>query len=87
LDKITVVTDGKNILTTDVLDAEGNHILRVQEVHVFFEVTEMRPHGYFTRILQNEDGSTQVELDEHGEAQPVYLTEDVDFIEIQFKEE
>ncbi len=87
MDKITVFTDGKSIETTDVLDAEGNHILRVQEVHVAFEVLEKRPHGYLTRILQNEDGSTKVELDEHGEVQPVFLTEDVDFIEIKFKEE
>lgn len=87
MDKITVLTDGKNISTTDVLDADGNRIPRVQDLHVVFNVWERHPHGYITRILENEDGSTKLELDEHGEAQPVFLTEDVDFIEIQFKEE
>lgn len=84
MNKITVVTNGVDISSTDVLDAEGNHIHRVQEIHVVFAPLESHPHGYLTRVLENADGSTKVTgPDSNGEMHPVLHTEDVDFIEIR----
>jgi hypothetical protein len=88
MEKITVITDGRSIEATKVLDVEGNPILRVQEVHVAFETWENRPHGYITRMLENEDGSPkwETELDKDGNRKAVLLTEDVDFIELRLSE-
>lgn len=85
MERAIIYTDGSRILATDVHDTDGNHIPRVQEIHVIFEVLEDHPHGYLTRILQNEDGSTKTEIDENGENQICYLTEDIDRIEIRIK--
>ncbi len=80
--EITVVTNGETIVHTQVLDAEDQQLLRVQEVHVIFEVGETVPHGYFVQHVLNDDGNPQLAEDGEG-----FITRTVDVERIHIRQQ